>query len=133
MDAVLSGTCGRHRPRPTCWLTYADSATGVVRTNTDGALEVDLRRGRWALHLQEWEAAGRPVAPAGRGDIAPEVIRVPAHRTIPRRRHTFCAGGRGELLFAMAHDGNPCGVSVDGLFSRHCKDGRGWRVEGMRV
>jgi mannosyl-oligosaccharide alpha-1,2-mannosidase len=57
----------------TCWLTYADQASGLGPDEMTMRHEPPFAGAKWTAQLAEWEAAGRPGGvPPGLGNATPE-------------------------------------------------------------
>jgi len=128
----VSGTCGA-QARPDVLVDLRGLRYGVSPDEVQMVPWRSTTSGAVALHLQEWRRQTAWWAPAGVADIAPEVIRVPAHRDYPPTVVILLRPEAVESFICYgARRGTRCGVSVDGLFQGIAKMGE---VEsgGMRV
>lgn len=55
----------------TCWMSYADQATGLGPDEMKMYHWADDEQGRWITHVERWEKEGRP------GDVPPGLQEVP--------------------------------------------------------
>jgi len=57
----------------TCWMSYADQATGLGPDEMKMDRWADDKQGRWMTHVERWEKEGRPGGvPPGLREVPPE-------------------------------------------------------------